>query len=292
MSSPSASLMEALVTRRRKKKSLYSSGRVFVFGPHGSGKTTWIKNNFDYVELDYDLTLEEFTSRLDPYTWLLVDNEDFEFPERERTIYVSTRDMVTASDVQRIECRPLERIFHGVQDSFMDTDAYIFQNLHTRRESYIDMIDKCYGEHGNCIGIIHENVTSAEIDMNTMAHVLDEISTATLVDDMMYKGNWDLFKIFNVFGYVIPCKLLNGSVKSRNAASMWTKFLNECMKRKKIREMRIHIDTLWLLKEYATVCQNPENLSSSNLDTLKYVDFLGRLKPKNIQRLKKACVEK
>ena len=148
------------------------------------------------------------------------------------------------------------------------------------------MID-CHGERGNCFGIIHENITSSDIDIHSLSHVLDEMSIASIIDDKIYNGNWDLVNLFNVFGYVIPCTYINGSVKTDFTASLWTKFLNECMRKKRIRDSRIHIDKLWLLKEYAVNGMNPEDLSNTHLDLLKFVDFKENLKPRVIQRLKK-----
>lgn len=283
--------MEFFVNRRIKKKSLYENGRIFIWGPHGSGKTTWVKEYFDYIELDYD-NMGDFLERVDPYTWILIENEDFDFIDRDRTIYISIKDRNVSDDVTKIEFKPRERLQHGTQDDFINTDEYIYDNLSTQKSSYIDMIDKCYGEHGNCIGIIHENIAHSNLDISQIADILSELSMASYIDDIMYKGNWDLFKIFNIFGYVTPCKIIQGAVKTRFPASIWTKFLNECMKRKKINDMRICIDVLWLLKEYAVTGQNPENLSSTNLDALKYVDFYGKLKPKIIQKLKKISVTK
>ncbi len=283
--SVSESAMDSFILRGKKNK--YKNGRVFLWGPHGSGKTTWAKENFDCVELDYD-NVEDFIERLNPFAWLLVDNEDVrDIPERDRTIYIAIKDRCVSSDVIKIEFAPREREHEGVQDVFIDPNEHIIKNITTQRESYIDMIDSCYGEHGNCMGIIHENLSQSSLSIGETADVLDSMSKAVLIDDMMYVGNWDLFKFFNVFAYVDTCSIINGSVKEIRPATMWTKFLNECMKRKKIKESRRDIDTLWLLKEYALRSENPEKLSSSDIDVLKYTDFYGKLKPRVVQKLKK-----
>jgi hypothetical protein len=283
--SVSESAMDSFILRGKKNK--YKNGRVFLWGPHGSGKTTWAKENFDCVELEYD-NVEDFIERLNPFAWLLVDNEDVrDIPERDRTIYIAIKDRCVSSDVIKIEFAPREREQEGTQDIFIDPNEHIIKNITTQRESYIDMIDSCYGEHGNCMGIIHENLSQSSLSISETSNVLDSMSKAVLIDDMMYIGNWDLFKFFNVFAYVDTCSIINGSVSEIRPATMWTKFLNECMKRKKIKETRRDIDTLWLLKEYALRCENPEKLSSSDIDVLKYTDFYGKLKPRAVQKLKK-----
>ena len=283
--SVSESAMDSFILRGKKNK--YRNGRVFLWGPHGSGKTTWAKENFDTVELEYD-NVEDFLERLNPFAWLLVDNEDIrDIPDRDRTIYIGIKDRCVGSDVIKIEFAPREREYEGKQDIFVDPNEHIIKNITTKRDSYIDMIDSCYGEHGNCMGIIHENLSQSSLSISETANVLDSMSKAVLIDDMMYVGNWDLFKFFNVFAYVDTCSVIQGSITETRPATMWTKFLNECMKRKKIKETRRDIESLWLLKEYAIRGENPEKLSSSDIDALKYTDFYGKLKPRAVQKLKK-----
>lgn len=288
--SVSDSAMDSFVIKGKKNK--FRNGRVFLWGPHGSGKTTWARENFDCVELEYDAP-EEFIDRLNPFVWLLVDNEDCkDIPDRDRTIYIAIKDRCVASDITKIEFKDREREHHGTQDVFIDPNEHIIKNITTKRDSYIDMIDSCYGEHGNCIGIIHENLINSTLDIHTIANVLDSMSKAINIDDIMYIGNWDLFKFYNVFAYVDTCSMIQGTVTDVKPATMWTKFLNECMKRKKIKESRKNTDVLWLLKEYAAKGENPEKLSSSEIDLLKYTDFYGKLKPRVTQRLKKLSQQK
>jgi hypothetical protein len=281
--------MDSFVLRRKKNK--FPNGRVFLWGPHGSGKTTWAKENFDFVELEYD-NASEFIEKLNPCVWLLVDNEDFDFPDRDKTIYISIKDRCVPGDVTKIEFKPRDREHYGTQDIFIDPNEYIVKNIQSKRESYIDMIDKCYGEHGNCLGLIHENLSNSNLDISSTADVLDSMSKAIYIDDVMYNGNWDLFQFFNVFAYVDTCSKINGSITSIKPATMWTKYLNECMRKKKIKDARIDTDRLWLLKEYALQGKNPENLSSTDLDLLKFTDFYGKLKPRIVQKLKKSAKSK
>lgn len=281
------SSMDAFVVKTRKKKSPYNGGRLFIWGPHGSGKTTWVKENFDYVELEYD-NAEDFMERLNPFTWLLIDNEDFDFPDRDYTIYISLCDRNLPSNVHKIEFKPRERTLYGTQDVFIDSKDYIFENISTYRDSYVDMIDKCYGEHGNSMGLIHENLTNSSLNIIGLANVLSSLSEACIVDDKMYSGNWELFQIYNTLAYAYPCSIIKGSIKTNTPASMWTKFLNECMKRKKLKDMGIDHDEIWLLKEYGLIGENPKKLTRSEIDALKFADFYGKLKTKTIQKLKKS----
>ena len=290
--------MDRFIIRTRKNSPIFDQVEtaVCVWGPYGCGKTTWVMENFDVIICDEPTGIIE---RVKPSQYVLIDDfdavdKDFsKWFKRPKTIFVSNKPIEGVFNYEFPNKKNMRNLF-GVRDVFIDSKSFIHECLSTDKESgYIDAIYKCSSEHGNGMGIVHENYYKC-LDLANCCHVIESLCLASEIDNVIYKGQWDnttLF-FFNSAAYSLPFSKIRGKCKQIDSATLWTKYLNACMKKKKLREMRIDIDRLHLLKEYALREQNPENLSSSDLDTLKYVDFYNKLKNKTIQKLKKCQTKK
>lgn len=257
-----------------------------VYGPHGSGKSTWVTQNFPGIidVTDWD---PEFIERLQITQWIFSENPEHleTFKGRDTFVFVSTHRVDGFAEYH--ECHRARELF-GEQDvTWNKPSTFIIDNLETQKESYVHMIDQCIGEHGNSLGIIHENIIYADMSFEDISKALDSIVWANHIDIEMYKGNWDLYNYFNFFAYCVPCAIVRGRSTTRNTASMWTKYLIGCMKQKKFSEIGVDIDTLDLLRKYAERGENVMNLPRSDIDSLKIGDFYEKLKPRIIQKLKK-----
>lgn len=278
--------MERFMTTRKKvhPKNQYT-GPLCVFG---KSQLKWVTETFpeavDITECDAD-----FIDRIPKTLWVVSENvEHLDFIRaRENGIFMSPCKLDGFKEYKETE---LIRVYDGRVDIFYDAPSqFIFENMETPKSSYISMIDKTVGEHGNNLGLIHENVIHADIPMEKIAESLDTLAWANHIDMEMYKGNWDLYNYFSFFAYCIPCSIVNGKSKTRNNASMWTKYLNGCMKQKRLSDLGVDVDTVNVLRKYAEKGENVLNLSKTDIDTLKIGDFYGTLKQKMIQKLKKTC---
>lgn len=91
-------------------------------------------------------------------------------------------------------------------------------------------------EHGYSWGVVQENYPDAPhatlCDIATMA---DMMSRADIIDEHIYKtGMWDLAPYFAVQAVFAPALIIKKTLKKLRPGSMWTKYQNFCMKKKKL----------------------------------------------------------
>jgi len=266
-----------------------------VYGPYGCGKTTWVREQFDPIEICYD-DAGEFMSRVHNDRWVLIDNLDSLDPKvfsdwfkRDRTVYISNKPVEGLSNYEfpnKVCLR--ERL--GMADIHMDPKDYIVMQL-TSKCNPVEAIHKCGAEHGNGFGIVFENFPKV-CSIEESVDLLESMSYASVLDQKIYSGQWDYetLKYFNHFAFAKPFSVIGGRFTGTPVpATMWSKFLNICMKRKKLKEAGLDYESVALVREYAIKDQNPLGLSSSDLDSIKIGDLTNRLKAKTIQKLKKCA---
>lgn len=276
----------------QKNSSEFGEESLCIYGPPGNGGKDWVLQHYPGI---IDVTdCMDVLDRIPKTHWILFDGDIEETDvliKRPRTIILSRHPVSGCGQYK--EFRRTERTLFGTQDTFIDAPAeFVFQNMETDRPSYIDMMDTCIGEHGNNMGLIHENLTSAEMmPIEDIANALDSLGYAVELDTEMYKGNWDLYNYYSLFAYCIPCHIVKGRSRTQRAASMWTKYLNMCMKQKRLKDLNLDIDTLDLLKLGVLHGQNLGGLTRTQLDMVKCADFYKRIKTKALQALKKSAVD-
>jgi hypothetical protein len=243
------------------KKDMYLDAHrvVCVYGPTGCGKTTWVKDNLHYIEID-DYILRSKEASLDFIERvkclkrnILIDNFDPSLPgaalfidapvSKGSTILVS-RTYIPGTLPHEMSGPDYRQMSIGVDamDAFEDYPDIIRRHLTTRGTTikHIDLLRAIQSEHGNVMGIVHENVNILD------PLIFQSFSDADIIDTKMYSdGDWNLLPFFIHSGCVIPCIIIDGSVRTKlRPATLWTKHMNVCMNMKLFRGTRLHIDVI------------------------------------------------
>lgn len=182
--------------------------------------------------------------------------------------------------------------FKSERDIFMDSKIYI-KNL-IQSSSVVDFIDKPLSEHGNVLGIVHENYPDFSDDFEK---ITQSISDADLIDMKIYSDvSWDLMNYFNVSACLIPSLYLSSSQTrvsnlELRPGSIWTKTSNMLMKRNRLKKLRFtdrEEISVWVAK-----ANSGEDLQfdSYDLDSINQLSFT-KIKPKILTLLKKKCRSK
>ena len=266
--------MDRYTHRCRKNDQFSNTNQVIcIFGPIGCGKTTWVHANLDFIEVtEYILkskeTTLEFISRIkDLNRHVLIDNFDgmidyqgspyFTKPVTKAcTILVSTHyiEDTVPFELKGIDLRQSKFKEQGWDaiDNFMEPSEIIKRHL-TSKQDNVTLLDNIHCEHGNVLGLIHENYPSSEQSLETMSKVMMSLSDATFIDDHMYTGSWDLMPYFVAVGCAIPCNFLQGSVKTFTPATIWTKHMNMCTRKKLFKASGLDLDTVDFKSRTGTV---------------------------------------
>jgi hypothetical protein len=282
--SVSSSSMDRYTHKSRKNDKFSNTNQVIcIFGPIGCGKTTWAHANLDFIEVTESIlkskdTTLEFISRIKTLNrHVLVDNFDgmidyqgapyFTQPvTRACTILVSTHYIegtvpyeMKGPDLRQSKFKTQG---WGDTDDFMEPSEIIKRHLVSKQDN-TKLLDTIHCEHGNVLGLIHENYTSAKPSLETMSRVTMALSDAAVIDDHMYDGVWDLMPYFVTVGCSIPCHLLDGSVKTMSPATIWTKYMNMCTRRKLFKASGLDLDTADFMSRTGTVLKF-YNLNNKN----------------------------
>jgi hypothetical protein len=164
-----------------------------------------------------------------------------------------------------------------------------------------DYIGRMIEEHGHVMDMIFDNYIDSEADPND---VLECLSRASIYDDVIYAGNWNLLPYFSIEACIYPSHYIDHTVKGDiRPGSMWTKFSNMCMRRKKFRDLstRVHrqhldVDAIMLFRDYFEKGLGQHlikeyNLKKSDFDVINHLCLQRKLKTSVITALKKQCLE-
>jgi len=179
----------------------------------------------------------------------------------------------------------LDSEFKSTRDIFLDSNEYVKELIESR--SSIHFVDRYITEHGNTLGILHENYTDYCSHKDIWA-ISKSISDADLIDSHIYSEiSWDLMPFFNVSACLIPSLFLKGPVKKPlRPGSLWTKTNNMLMKASRLKKLRIHRDCISVIALMANAKVDVHVSSSYDLDTVNQLAFT-KIKPKILQNLKK-----
>jgi len=164
-----------------------------------------------------------------------------------------------------------------------------------------DYIGRMIEEHGHVMDMIFDNYIDSKADPSD---VLECLSRAAIYDDVIYAGNWNLFPYFSIESCIYPSHYINHTVEGEiRPGSLWTKFSNMCMRRKKFRELstrvprqHIDVDAVMLFRDYFEKGQGHHlikeyDLHKTDFDVLNHLCLKRKLKPSIITALKKKCLE-
>lgn len=258
--------MDRYINNGRKFDQFSNTNQIIcIFGPIGCGKTTWVHKNLDFIEVTESVlkskeTTLEFISRIKTLNrHVLIDNFDgmidyqgspyFMNPVTKAcTILVSTHyiEGTVPFEFHGPDLRQQKFLSEGWDrvDNFMEPSEIIKRHLTQSHQDNSKLIDLIHCEHGNVMGLVHENYTTGDPDLETMSRVMMSLSDASVIDEHMYDGVWDLMPYFVNSGCAIPCNILNGSVKEMSPATIWTKYMNMCTRKKLFKASGLDLDTV------------------------------------------------
>jgi len=100
-------------------------------------------------------------------------------------------------------------------------------------------------EHGYSWAVVQENYPDApNLTMDDLAGIAEMMSLADLIDENIYRTqNWDQTQFFVVEAVFRPALVIKKTLKKLRPGSLWTKFQNYCMKRKKLEGIYKKIGT-------------------------------------------------
>jgi len=100
-------------------------------------------------------------------------------------------------------------------------------------------------EHGYMWGVVQENYVDGALDLEDLARIAESMTVADVIDERMYREqSWELMPYFIQSAIFGPSRLVNKSLKKLRPGSMWTKFQNACMKRKRLDSLEESIPGL------------------------------------------------
>ena len=160
-------------------------------------------------------------------------------------------------------------------------------------------------EHGHVWGVVQENYQDRIKTIEDVADAANMMSRADIIDGYIYSAvDWQVsMALFTIDACIAPCKMMKPSLIPPRTASMWTKFQNMCMRKKKFdalvrrQQDKGHIldhDALFLvirqqfLNEDFTACRE-YGLDPSDIDVLAHI--IGPFRPRIVNLAKKACLK-
>lgn len=151
-------------------------------------------------------------------------------------------------------------------------------------------------EHGYVWSMIQENyIDTKGLTLGTMSDIADSMSLADMYDTTIYAdGAWDtLMPYFVLHGCVLPCHLMKRKLNDARlrSGSLWTKFQNACMRKKKMSETKLGYYELLVIRKYIENGQydllDEYKLDTSAVDVMNHIVIGQKLKPKVVDQAKK-----
>ena len=94
-------------------------------------------------------------------------------------------------------------------------------------------------EHGFSWAMVQENYPDGDLSLEQIAELAEDMTDVDIIDEKMYREqSWGLLAYFATLAVFKPAFLVKKSLKKLRPGSMWTKFQNECMKRKKVETLK------------------------------------------------------
>ena len=195
----------------------------------------------------------------------------------------------------------------GKRDIFKTPKEFIYNLLcQGGTESVSDHIGHVVHEPGYTWGVVQENyLDTPNKSMDFYADVANHMSLAGVYDDKIYEGNWHLLPFFHLHACFMPAHMIDHSLTQSKLrpGSLWTKYQNTCMRRKKLENIifknylrKVDVESLMVIRDY---CEKGEysvleeyHIDSQDLDILNHLAIVRKLKPKMLAQLKKTVREK
>jgi hypothetical protein len=186
------------------------------------------------------------------------------------------------------------------RDKFMSIEEFILDLISTRStKSPFKMMSQGLTEPGNTMSIIHENLIDCNLSLESYIQITESLSLADTYETRVYSGLHDDHAYFCFHGVSLPACIINHGFNSEKirAGSLWTKYQNECMRKRRIvsalyrrKDLGLCYEGLLLLKRYALLgifeVLKEYGLEPFDVDTINHLTNI-KLKPKAVSALKK-----
>jgi len=94
-------------------------------------------------------------------------------------------------------------------------------------------------EHGFSWAVVQENYPDGNLSLDQIAELAENMTDVDIIDEKMYREqSWYILPYFVSLAIFKPALLVQKTLKKLRPGSLWTKFQNECMKRKKIEALK------------------------------------------------------
>jgi len=190
--------------------------------------------------------------------------------------------------------------FSHSKDIFKQPKDLIHDLICPSLDSPINYLGEVIHEHGFSSAIIHENYPHGITDCQEAAKIMENISLSDVIDNELYKGNWEYSDYYNLHGIICPSKIINHriDVKKLRPGSVWTKYNNYRMRSNKLKNIlyrtQLDFDKLVAL---GFICDNKQltlipmllsyGIVSSDIDVINHISFRKKIKLKTTQDVKK-----
>ena len=194
-------------------------------------------------------------------------------------------DMLKRSDGNMTRVKMDLQNFISNRDVFFSSKEYVHELTCMNGTGVSKFIDKHLSEHGNTIGIVHENYPDFS---NDFVNISQSLSDADLIDMKIYADvSWDLMPYFNISACLKPALYFErpSTENTLRPGSVWTKTSNMLMKVNRLKKLRMPRDHIHM---WALRANNGEDVpfESYDLDSINQLSFT-KIKPKVLALLKK-----
>ncbi len=183
--------------------------------------------------------------------------------------------------------------FKSERDVFFNSKEYVSELIRVPKSKLPSYIDRHLTEHGNTLGIVHENyIDYCECD--TIDKISHSMSDADIIDMKIYSDvSWDLMNYFNVTACLLPALYMSPKeplcpAENIRPGSIWTKTSNMLMRKNRLKRLGIKDRDeiyVWTLKANSGEEMNPK-FDSYDLDSINQLSFT-KIKSRVLTTLKK-----
>ena len=183
--------------------------------------------------------------------------------------------------------------FNFVPDNFAEPKQIVRDLFSPSNSDPWSLLSKGITDHGYMWSIVHENA----IDSPNWDHrIADSMSLADMYDGLIFSGNWDLMNYFTIEAFIKPSVQIENTLDTSKmrSGSSWTKYNNQKMRIKKVRNMKLDIDRIHTLKElcrmksenYIETLQHYK-ITRHDLDIINHLALVNKIKTRDLTSLKK-----
>tara|TARA_R110002073_G_scaffold57237_2_gene145635 strand:- start:322 stop:1347 length:1026 start_codon:yes stop_codon:yes gene_type:complete len=187
--------------------------------------------------------------------------------------------------------------FNAVPDNFAKPKEIVKGLLSDPSSDPWSILSTGVTDHGYMWSIMHEN---SLLSPNWDCRISDSMSLADVYDGLLFSGNWDFMSYFMLDAFIVPSLQIDNSIQSSSIkpGSSWTKYNNQKMRIKKVKNMRLDIDRIHTIKELCRVKSENHmdvlkyyNVTRQDVDIINHLALMNKIKPRELTSLKKKVVD-